>query len=76
MRTLHATDRLFNALFLEMSRVDELRVKLKQTAQDLLLEFLMRRAILRARFSILQRNSKDAHHMLRVLAQFTHDPSP
>jgi hypothetical protein len=57
-----------------MVRVDDLRVKLKRT--DLLPEFLMRRAILRARFAILQRNSREARHLLKVLAQLTDDPSP
>jgi hypothetical protein len=74
MRTLHADDRLYNALSQEMARVDDLRVKLKRT--DLFPEFMMRRAILRARFAILQRNSPEARHLLKLLAQFTNDARP
>ena len=71
MRILHADDKLFNALGQAMVRVDDLRVKLKRA--DLLPEFMMRRAILRARYAIMQRNTVDAARMLKVLTLMLDD---
>ena len=70
MRTLHADDKLLSALGQEMVRVDSLRVKLKRTPTDLLPEFMMRRAILRAQFAIMQRNLPEVRRLLKLLAQF------
>ena len=74
MRTLHADDKVFSALGQEMVRVDLLRVKLKHVPTDLLPEFMMRRAILRAQFALVQRNLPEARRLLKMLACFTDDP--
>ena len=71
--TVHTDDRLFNTLGQAMALVDQLRVRLQR--DDLLSEFLMRRAILRGKFAITQRNVPEAHRTLKMLAQFIHGAS-
>jgi hypothetical protein len=64
-----------HALPHEMRRVDALRMKLDlNQSENLFLEFMMRRALLRARFALQQRNRVEALRMWHVLAYFGHGP--
>jgi hypothetical protein len=57
----------------EMNRVDALRVRLNPNIPShTWLEFWMRRALLRARFAMTQRNLPEAKRMWKVLAQIGH----
>ena len=70
MRIVHADAETFNALGLAMLRVEALRVQLNRgNASDLFPEFMMRRAILRGRLAITQRNTPEALRMLTVLTR-------
>ena len=58
----------------EMARVDNLRMHLDMHhPENLFREFWMRRAYLRARFALMQRNMDDARRMLTVLSRITRD---
>jgi hypothetical protein len=64
---------LWTLLQQEMVRVDGSRVRLNPTTPShVWLEFWMRRALLRARFAMIQRNPAEAKRMLKVLAQIGH----
>jgi hypothetical protein len=64
---------LWNLLHQEMARVDGLRVRLNPNSpSQVWLEFWMRRALLRARFAMTQRNLPEAKRMWKVLAQIGH----
>jgi hypothetical protein len=64
---------LWNLLHKEMARVDGLRVRLNPNSPgQVWLEFWMRRALLRARFAMIQRNPVEAKRMWKVLAQIGH----
>jgi hypothetical protein len=70
MRIVHADAETFNALGQAMLRVEALRIKLSRAkATDLFPEFMMRRAILRGRLAISQRNTPEALRMLTVLTR-------
>jgi hypothetical protein len=67
------TVELWTLLHQEMTRVDGLRVRLNPNSPDQVwLEFWMRRALLRARFAMTQRNSVEAKRMWKVLVQIGH----
>jgi len=62
---------LCRALHFSMHRVDQLRMKLNMSEPlNVLEEFLMRRALLRARYAMQQSNEVEAMRMLRVLKRF------
>ena len=64
---------LWTLLQQEMTRVDRLRVRLNpNTPGHAWLEFWMRRALLRARFAMIQRNLPEAKRMWKVLVQIGH----
>jgi hypothetical protein len=64
-------ENLCNALASEMARVEALRMKLNPNdANDIFTEFMMRRALLRAKFALTQHNVPEALRMWKVLAHF------
>jgi hypothetical protein len=67
----YADDSICNALPYEMRRIDHLRMRLDLNNPDnLWIEFMMRRAILRARFALHQRNRVEALRMWKVLRRY------
>jgi hypothetical protein len=63
-------------LGLEMARVDALRMKLNpRNPNNTFIEFWMRRAILRAKFSLQQNNMTEGLRMWKLLSQIGHGPS-
>jgi hypothetical protein len=63
-------ENLLHALHREMERVGDLRMKLDPyRPADVWTEFMMRRAILRARFAINQNNTYEMQRMWRLLLQ-------
>jgi hypothetical protein len=63
-------ENLHLALHREMERVDDLRMKLDpHRPADVWIEFMMRRAILRARFALNQNNMHEMQRMWRLLLQ-------
>jgi hypothetical protein len=64
---------LWTLLNQEMIRVDNLRVRLNPNSpSQVWLEFWMRRALLRSRFAMTQRNLPEAKRMWKVLVQIGH----
>jgi hypothetical protein len=67
----YADDTVLSVIPQEMMRVDALRMKLDlHQSENLLLEFVMRRALLRSRYALHQRDRVEALRMWNVLVRF------
>ena len=63
-------DDVCNVLLNEMARVDDLRLRFDlRNPNNVWPEFWMRRALLRAKHALHQRNMTEAQRMLKVLVQ-------
>lgn len=71
-----ADDTVLSVIPQEMMRVDALRMKLNMDhPYNVLQEFVMRRALLRSRHALHQRDRVEALRMWKVLVQFGHGPT-